>query len=226
MKRLIIFCLLIIYLLEANIAFANNMENNYSDDILKQLNIIDDNYFSKSNIVTRGECIVAIMRTIGATDEEIAKLNGADFIAFSDVPTYSYFGCAYRAKIAFGEECTAAYPTYRMRYTFNNNDVFFFPDRPVTVNETLAFMVRCLGEREYQDFTGLVESANDYGLIVDKDEFIKNDLIRPNEFCTLIKRLLQKKRYKYFGKENNIFRMEGNIDEERSMSYLEMLKLR
>lgn len=203
-------------------------DNSVERDMLVELNIIDESYFSDSNTVTRGECIVAIMRVIGVTDKEIEKLNGGDLISFADTDAFSYFGCAWLGKIAYGEECIVDYPTERTRHTLKNADFFFFPDRVVTVKETLAFMVRCLEDTNKRDINDTFERAKDYGILSNDDLFINNadSVISQNDFCILLERFLQQKRYKYFGRENNIFRMEGNIDENRSISYLDMLKQR
>lgn len=194
-------------------------------DILVELNIIDESYFSNLDTVTRGECIVAIMRAIGATDSEIEKIGGDDLIAFADTAVYSYFGCAYLAEIAYGEECVVDYPTSRTAHTLKNTDIFFFPNREATVKEALAFMVRCLekSDKDKYDIDNILEKAYYYGILNNDDPVIGNGdfLITQNHFCVLLERFLQQERYKYF--ENNIFRMEGNIDEERSMTYLEML---
>ncbi|WP_249313889.1 hypothetical protein [Congzhengia minquanensis] len=226
MERIISIALLVICLLGMNTVYADS-DISVERDMLTELNIIDESYLSNSNTVTRAECIVAITRVIGVTNEDIEKLNGADFVAFEDTDSYSYFGCAYRAKIAYGEECIVDYPTYRTSHTGKNTDFFFFPNRAATVKETLAFMVRCL-QSDKTDFDLILEKAKDNGLINDKDDFIQNlnDFISQDNFFVLLERLLQQKRYKYYDRENNRFKMEGNIDEERCMTYLEFLTQR
>lgn len=204
-----------------------NADNDFPDekDILVKLNVINKSYFLDFNTVTREECIIAIMRVIGVTDEEINSLKGADFISFVDTPSFSYFGCAYLAKIAYGEECVVDYPTPRTSHTLKNTDFFFFPDRPVTPKETIAFIIRCLEETNQSDINYTFERAKDYGILNDEDSFINNAAspINQDDFCVLLERFLHQNRYKYFGREDNTFNMEGNRDEKYSMTYFDML---
>ena len=192
---------------------------------LFQLSILDGNAFSNPDTITRAECLTAIMRVIGASDEEMEKLDGHDLISFADTDSFSYFGCAWVGGIAYGVECVVDYPTQRTAYTLKNTDFFFFPQRTVTTKECLAFMIRCLQSNKV-DYDLTLESAKGYGLINDQDEFIQNpnSSINQDDFSVLLERLLQQKRYKYYGRENGIFKMGGNIDEEHSISYLEMLQ--
>lgn len=228
MRTFFTLILIITYLSGGSVVYAGSSDISNLKNTLLQLNIIDESYFSNANVVSREECIVAIMRVIGATDEEIEKLNGGDLICFADTAPFSYFGCAWLGKIAYGEECVIDYPTHRTSHTLKNTDLFFFPERAVTVKETIAFMVRCLEENNRSDINDTFEGAKDYGILNTKDSFINNaDLpINQNDFYILLGRLLQQKRYKYYGRENNIFSMAGNIDEYRSMSYFDMLNNR
>lgn len=228
MRRTFTLILLVLYLLGGKNVYAASSDISSFKSTLLQFNIIDESYFSNANTVSREECIVAIMRVIGVTDEEIEKLNGDDLICFADTDTFSYFGCARLGNIAYGEECVVNYPTHRTSHTLKNTDTFFFPKRAVTVKETVAFMVRCLEEISKGDINYTFEEAKDYGILNEKDSFIINaDLpISQNDFYILLERFLQQKRYKYYGRENNIFSMAGNIDKYRSMSYFDMLNQR
>lgn len=227
MKNFVIIIIATMYFLGMINVYADNSTDSETETMLIQLNIIDENYFSNSDTVTREECLVAIMRVIGASDEEIEKLNGADIISFVDTDSFSYFECAWLSGIAYGEECVVDYPTHRTSHTLKNTDFFFFPERAATVKETLAFMVRCL-EADKIDIDVAFEKAKEYGLVKAEDSFIQelDSAINPNEFCTLLERFMQQKRYKYYDRVDNDFRPDGNIDEERSVSYLDMLKLR
>ncbi|MBU5451520.1 hypothetical protein [Acetivibrio sp. MSJd-27] len=229
MKKVIAIFLLAMWLSGVIIVHADHGNISKEENILIELNIVDEGYFSNFNTVTREECLVAIMRVIGVTDKEVDLLNGADFVAFEDTYPYSYFGCAYRAKIAYGEECIVDYPTYRTSHTHKNTDFFFFPQRAVTVKETIAFMVRCLEDLDASiDLNTTLKKAVEYGLIDDEDALIQNpdSEISQKDFYILIERFLQQRRYKFYQRENNVFRMEGNVDEKRSISYLNMLQQR
>jgi len=101
-------CLLAMFI-SGIVAYANVTPSPEVPYTLKQLNIVDENTFSNNNTVSRGECLTTIMRSIGLKDEYLMSLNGADFYAFVDTESYSYYGCAYRAQIAYGEECIVKY---------------------------------------------------------------------------------------------------------------------
>lgn len=228
MKRLISAVLLITIFIGTLVVHADYDNVNKMKEMLTELNIVDENYFSNKDTVTRAECLVAIMRAIGVTDEEIEKLNGADLAGFVDTFPYSYFGCAYLAKIAYGEECIVDYETYRTSHTLKNTDIFFFPDRAVTVKETVAFMVRCLEENDEKDLAYAIEKAKEYGLIYSEDTFSNeiDSTMCQDDFYVLLDRFLHQKRYKYYDRANNEFRMDGYIDEEQSITYLEFLTQR
>ncbi|MBU5449764.1 hypothetical protein [Acetivibrio sp. MSJd-27] len=227
MKKLIIAVVAIMYLLGMINVYADNSCVLEIRTMLNQLNILDESGFSNPDAITREECLVTIMRVIGVTDEEIEKLNGADLISFADTAAFSYFGCADLAGIAYGEECVVDYPTERTSHTLKNTDFFFFPKRAVTTKECLAFMIRCL-QSDKADFDLILEKAKDHGLMNDKDDFIQNpnSIISQDDFFVLLERFLHQKRYKYYDRVDNRFRMDGYIDEEQSMTYLEFLTQR
>ena len=211
---------------------ATNIYNVYANDIkdsetiakLIQLNILDGNDFSNSDTVTREECLIRIMRAIGLNDEGVNSLGATSYYAFVDTKSRSYFGCASVSKIAYGEECVVDYETERTSHTLKNTDYFFFPDRDVTVIETLAFMVRCL-ETDEIDLNLAFEKAKKLGLVSTEDEMIQkpNSTISQTDFCMLLERFLQQKRYKYYDDKSDL---DCNIDEEKSMTYLEFLSER
>ncbi len=227
MKKLIfIVTALMMYLSGMLAVFAVGSSVYDLNNTLIQLNIVDENGFSNPYAITREDCLISIMRVIGLTDDQIEKLDGADFISFADTAPFSYFGCADAGKIAYGEECVVDYPTLRTAYTLKNTDIFFFPNRAVSVKECLAFMNRCLQPGK-PDFNLTIENAKDNGLINAQDDFCQNpnSFINQDCFFVLLERLLQQNRYKYYG-QNGDFKMQGSIDEDRSISYFEMLNQR
>jgi len=222
-------CLLAMFI-SGIVAYANVTPSPEVPYTLKQLNIVDENTFSNNNTVSRGECLTTIMRSIGLKDEYLMSLNGADFYAFVDTESYSYYGCAYRAQIAYGEECIVKHPTYRSSHTGKNTDFFFFPERPATIKEALAFMVRCLSS-DNSNYENTTIEALKFNLIYPEDSFI-NELdsnISQETLYLLLERFLSQKRYKYYKNEyctnkNDYFRMEGWIDEKQNITYWEHLR--
>ncbi len=197
-------------------------ENIYGRDIynndLKKFNIINEMDFTDTSNITREKCLVAIMKTIGVTDNDIKKLNGSDRYAFADTPTYSYIGCAYYAKIAFGEEKVIDYATYRTSHTGKNVDLFFYPDRYATIKDCLAFCTRCLDDN-VKTIEDVVEKSIEYGFIDNED--IKNidNYINKDEFYNILNKMLHQKRYRYY---SSPFVMEGYIDKNKSVTYYNM----
>lgn len=222
MKRLIILIVAIMCFLGTVNVYAESSDLSKPMDMLTALNIIDKEWFSDPEAVSRKECLISVMRTIGATDEGIDSLGTTyDLFTFMDTETRSYFGCAYVSHIAYGEECAVSYPTYRTQHTQKNTEIFFFPDRAVTLKEALAFMVRCL-EPGKIELESAFEKAKNYGLIKADEEFIQkaDSQLSQNEYCILLERFLHQKRYMYYNSE---MKMRANADEAHSMTYLDFL---
>ena len=227
MKKMIITIILIMcFLVNINVYADNSDVSVYKDELIR-LNILDEDDFSNSDTITRGDCLIAIIRAIGITDNDISRFDGADFMPFVDTASFSYFGYAYMAEIAYGEKCVVDYPTYRSTHMRTNWDYFFFPERAVTVKETLAFMVRCLEKERNESLEYAIEKAEEYGLIKDNDTFIdKSDsTLSQDDFYVLLNRFLQQKRYKYYDSLGSVG-IEVYFDEDRSISYFEMLEQR
>ena len=198
--------------------------------------VINEIGVTDNNSITRAECLIILMNIIGAPKEEVEKWDGADFFPFADVEPFSYFGGAYCADIAYGEACIIDYETIFTSHTGNNYDYFFFPERAVTLEECLAFMVRCLEEEQdeegYVKRIGLEEAvikAKQYGIITEKDSFASDVKANVNlqTLEILLTRFIQQKRFKYFGIADyepftGWFLMSGLQDENRSITYLEM----
>ena len=103
---------------------------------------------------------------------------------------------------------------------------YFYHDRPVTATESAIFMTRCLigqeGIREL-GFEGIMKLAEKSGIIKKTDGFYQrmDDPITPDEYCTMLLRLLSQKRCLYFDPDSSVYIEE---DTERSMTYLEYLQ--
>ena len=182
-------------------------------------------------VVTRKDCIVAVMKVIGLTDEAVENARGkaADVYTFADAGELSYIDFAYMANIAYGVEMYTDTPTYRTVHTGKNTDFFFLPDKTVTVNECIAFMVRCL-DSEKTDLTLAIQKAYDCGLINGDDRFTSDvgKLLNNEDFEVLIDRFLDMKRYKYYPltATKSSARLSGEIDAEGKLTYRAMLSQR
>jgi len=191
---------------------------NFNEDISKICKIIHKKFIRNADIVTRDECVNTIMRAIGSNEETLKKQDNVlwegKFWIYDDgvriatrVRYASYEGIV---SGEFGKKGTT--------------DLFFYPSKAVTVNETLAFMVRCL-EKDGGDLNYSYKRAKELGLINETDSFYKNidGEINLNDFFTLLSRFLNQKRYFYYSGE---YEDDIRIDNEGSMTYLEYLKQR
>lgn len=214
MKRIVIIIMLFILFASKSV---------YSNDLLHynklyDFKILDENVLSENDVISREQCLTAIMKTIGVTDKDIESLKGSDRYAFADVSAYSYIGCAYYAKIAYGEERTINYSTYRTSHTGKNTDIFFEPNRCATIKDCLAFCVRCLDDNIISN-DDLIKKAIKYGFINDSEIININNPLKASKFCDILTKLLNQKRYKYYTKP---FVIEGYIDLDRTMRYCDM----
>ena len=106
------------------------------------------------------------------------------------------------------------------------NRRYFYHDRPVTATESAIFMTRCLigqeGIKEY-GFEETMKLAEKSGIIKKTDGFYQrmDDPVSPEEYCTMLLRLLSQKRCLYFDPDSSVYIEE---DTERSMTYLEYLQ--
>lgn len=225
-KLIVIFISIISFIINGNVYADENLID--SKSMLIGLGVVPESGFSSSDTISREECIISIMRILGVTDGDIESLRGSDLYVFVDARPYSYIGCAYRSRIAYGEECEVNYQTYRTSHMGGNKDFFFFPHRAVTIKEVLAFMVRCLDKDIENTFNATIEYAMKYNLIFEQDSFIQNidSEINVDDFYILLNRMIKNKRYKYYERKNNKFQMKAYIDEDKSLTYQEMLERR
>lgn len=166
--------------------------------------------------VFRGDCVASIMKLIGV-DRKSAEMNrDADY----DQPV-------------FNDLCDDDLNTgYIIESKFAGIAVGtgvgnFEPNRIVTVKECLTFMSRCF-QSEKMGTDVALEKAKENGLVYAEDNFIQDidANLKQEDFCLLLTRMLQQKRYKYYAREDNHFSMYRCVDSERSMTYLEMLQQR
>jgi hypothetical protein len=203
---------------------TNNQRTSASDNqefqTLKSYGIVDDSLYNNEK-VNREDCITAIMKLIGANSklEEGYKNSSIDGVMFLDAG-----GCyileAEFERIAIGE------PAEDTPLAGN----YFHPDRDVTVKEATTFMTRCLvnlGET-YEviskvDLNATFNIAKEIGLIQKTDIFYDKgeNTLKPDEFCTLLYRMLYMPRYKYCG---NDFPSCGKIDASATTRYIDCLK--
>jgi hypothetical protein len=188
---------------------------------LEKYKIIDENSF-QGDEVTRGECIVAIMKTVGV-DEGVVKIyETSDYYRprFTEQLSWTepfvfirgYLLAAGYNDIAFGEGEGEI-------KTFN-------ADKIATVQEALAFMARCLG-CDSKDLSETFQKVVDEGLVLETDSFYKapESPLTKEVFCILLYRMLYHPCYLYFD-ASVTFGKDVFISEDPSMRYIDVLEAR
>ena len=175
--------------------------------------------------VSRGECIVSIMKLIGLNDIYAATYATNDFetLYLSDVrPT----GKSEDGYILFANHYGIVYGLYD-----EHNLVVFNKNNNVTLKECIAFMMRCLDETIY-DIDEAYVYAKNIGFISETDLIGKdeNSSITMDDFCILLNRMLYRDVGKYCkeiklscidGLCSNGTRYEVYYDNEHTMKYID-----
>lgn len=201
-------------------AGANGIDD-ISIDFLEEKGLISQRLFD-SDIVTRNDCIVSIMKIIGVTESTASGLIGIPRYQpiFDDVhlwrPSDSYYinqGYIYAANIH--------------NIAYGNENRYFLPFRPVTAQEALAFIVRCINNQWVDDEAAsigkeeIISIAKTKGILLATDRFYNNENIdiTPSEFCILLSRLLNQPRYRYFNDKG-----ECLFGKQNDKPYIDYLK--
>lgn len=237
MKKLF-FLIITILLVSSTVYGGNELNVIEKEKLLEKYSIVLDNSL-KHEYVTREDCIVAIMKAIGATDNTNEYYRNIDFNTpifrdyFDNEKTEGYILLAGLEEIALG---------WYVKDVFGENDKYFFPNKDATVKNAIIFMIRCLddfgdetiinenGEKIVtQDIDLMIKHAEEIGLIKKSDEFYSklDTQMSTNNFCELLYRFINQKRYAYYQGEKvreNGYDVSFTRDKERCMTYLEFLE--
>ncbi|MCC8096985.1 MAG: hypothetical protein LIO44_00120 [Eubacterium sp.] len=188
-----------------------------AEDIFEKYDVV--------NGVMRYDCLVGIMKAAGLQAETfIYDYNitiDSYFYEDSDYYSYPYAELAKKLDITTGEEGTNKYGTVKQ---------YFYPERIATVSECVSFMLPVMGYSSgVIDYDSAFETAKDVGLIKEDDGFYTDgDITLTYEiYTTLLKRMLNSKRYMYFTELNNNTYISKDkyrfFDESGEMTYLDYL---
>lgn len=220
-----------------------DVDDTNAKKMLDEYKVVDTSLYDGEPYITRNDGFSIIMRAIGTTENVWCEAYGRSKPFFNDSEfmsdNYTDFYTAYYGNSKFcpgnGYYWGDYVPFAVLRNTGliygdarTEDDIitFRFP-RPITTNETLAFMVRCLDNRDVDmDVYSLEDTfmrAEDLGLIKETDAFYSNpdDQIAPDDFFVLVNRFIHQKRYLYFNREEGIGYWH---DWEGSMTYIEYLE--
>lgn len=208
-------------------AIYDKDEYNEICKVLQENNIVDE-IKPRNTYINRKECIKGVMRVIGTTDEVANKWCNVLFYEpiFSDMAEqdngYVIFAGVHRIALGIPEVIAVV---SNNKYYANN----FKPKNSAKVKDCVAFIMRCIEERENaEDCDKLFSDAEKMGLISKNDSFYNDKYLYAYAYYNMLYRMLNEQRYYYIKKmdeEMQIFDLFKN-DEERKITYLEFLKQR
>ena len=209
----------------------NNDFEDPGNDPLKLYRIINKKTFKNADIVTRNECVDTLMKAIGSTEYTVYDQHAINCDpVFDDKENISI---RVNDVIVDGDEII--YPiesvpeeykdTGRLTPDGTGREInLFYPSKAVTTKEVLTYMIRCLGKDKDKPDIAFIK-AQGLELIGENDSFFENidDDISPDDFCVLLRRFLNQKRYLYYSGE---YDGQIKVDQEGSVTYLEFFKQR
>ena len=236
-------------LLIAGFAYADEaveVDDSKAKETLDKYRVIDTSLYDGETYITRNDGLSIILRAIGTTENVWYESYGSKGPIYSDEDFPDNVSGEEYIKTIYGDNSKfntaegygyywADYITYAIRFdtgivygddrTEDGVITFRFP-RPITTNEALAFMVRCLDNRDIDmDIYNLEDTfmrAEELGLIKETDAFYSDpdDQIAPDDFFVLVNRFIHQKRYLYFDREKGY---DYWHDWEGSTTYIEYL---
>ena len=214
-------------------AIYDKDEYNEICKVLQENNIVDE-IKPRNTYINRKECIKGVMRVIGTTDEVANEWSNVSFYEpiFSDMAEedngYVIFAGVHRIALGIPEVIAVV---SNNKYYANN----FKPKNSAKVKDCVAFIMRCIKERENaEDCDKLFSDAEKMGLISKNDSFYNDKYLYAYAYYNMLYRMLNEQRYYYvkeYVKEKDmdkgytIFDLFTK-DEEGKMTYLEFLKQR
>lgn len=197
----------------------NTMDSSTMDELIN-LGIIDGGSFT-SEYVTREECLISILKAIGATSEtnDVYCDMSYYYPVFRDVQPFNCqgFGFIYAAGlkgIALGDSAELG-------------ESCFHKDDNATYRQALCFMIRCLTEHaeniaNIEDDSVITARAKEMGLFISAQPFNKglDEPLVVTDFYTLLNQFICQKRYLYFDGA------KCYKDETGSMLYIDYLRSR
>ena len=152
---------------------------------------------NENDKISRGDCISTIMKLIGVDKETAETYRNAfyDQPVFGDVggggENDGYIFVAKFSNVAIGVDDAP------------NGINKFMPNRSVTIQECLAFMLRCLKDFNSVNWENVMTDSMQIGLLQkdELDSFAADATLLNEDFCTLLSRMLDMKRYLHWPRE-------------------------
>lgn len=214
----IIFMIILILNAVQNSTFTAASELHDNSGILLSA-YFDNNFFDKT-YVTRGDCVKALARMMGANDGvAYERMNG-----FYYTPPYQDYD--------FGKDVVFGYFILGQFQYIYGDGMYAYPYRDIMVKEIAAFCTRILNYDD-QTLEDSYKTAKQMGLIWEQDSFYSEDgtkNVTPEEFLTIFNRMLGFKRSKYYemnyleAEDRGVCRLQ--TDETGEMTYMQWQKLK
>lgn len=225
-------------------------------EALKKYEILDSDFgeYDSAEEVSRDDCLRGILKAAGMHVDGYFDSGKADIEqVFADEDyakdkSYLNFGYIYRImsgqkvqkekkipgepqKLWLFGELIVNGKVREYNEPVDMNREYFFPLRTATVNDCIAFIMRCIDKNaEGLDLEGTFQLAKERGIIKESDNFYNdgNRDLNQEIFFTLLKRMMNEKRYIYFRKltDKDIWwECDGRLyDETGEMTYLEYMQ--
>ena len=236
----IVSCLCLLF---AGFAYADEtveVDDSKAKEMLDKYRVVDTSLYDDETYITRNDGFSIIMRAIGTPENVHVGTYGRSEPLLDDEPflndegkfTLDYRNSKFVPGVGYYWGYYVAFAIFRdtdLIYGDSRTEdggITFTFGRPITANETLAFMVRCLDNRNVDmDVYNLEDTfgrAEDLSLIKKTDAFYSepDEVISVDEFFVLVQRFLYQKRYLYFNRERGY---DFSRDEKGSMTYLDYL---
>ena len=177
-------------------AIYDKDEYNEICKVLQENNIVDE-IKPRNTYINRKECIKGVMRVIGTTDEVANEWCNVLFYEpiFSDIHGYvdgkidlgnGYTIFAGNYRIALGIPEVIAIVSNEKYY-----DINFKPDNTAKVKDCVAFIMRCIKEREnIENCDKLFSDAEEMGLISKNDSFYNDKYLYAYAYYNMLYRML------------------------------------
>lgn len=217
-KKVVFFLILISLYINLNVEALNICyEDGQYDKIIK---IIAPYIENEDNIISRGDCVATIMKLIGVDADTALEYADSDYY----MPVFLDIGYDIMSGyIIIAKYCDVAAGVDFYRDGVNN----FMPDRSVTIQECLTFMLRCLKDSNSVVWENVMTDSMEIGLL-QKDElnsFAVDAPLLNKDFYTLLSRMLNMNRYLYWPTEEpqSGYAKSMQIDTSGSIKYVDWI---
>lgn len=171
--------------------------------------------------VSRGNCVTSVMKLIGVDRNTARKYADMDF----DQPVF-YDMCD--DDLNAGYIILAKFAGVAVGVNIDIRNIGNFEsDRDVTIKECLAFMLRCLTDKNIVTWDNIESQAKEVGLITEEEynSFEFNESLTGMLFCKFLSRMINMDRYLYWPTDEPQLGHEKSmqIDTSRDITYIDWI---